>query len=101
MLSDEEAAAAIGAYYLQKNHGDYAATEKEITSLGISAVTVDNSLPHSKTISVTLARPGLLIGKRGTNIDALEKFIGTKVKVIEDRDSLFHYLIPQPEEPLY
>jgi ribosomal protein S3 len=96
MLSEEVKgmAAAIGAYYLQKNNGDYVATEKEITSMRISAIAVDSTLPHSKVVSITTERPGLLIGKRGTNIDALEKFLGHKVKVIEDRDPLYNYLIP-------
>jgi ribosomal protein S3 len=55
---------------------------------------VDKALPHSASITITTERPGILIGKRGTNIDALEKFLGTKVKIIEDQDPLYHYLIP-------
>ena len=100
MLSQEvkDVAERIGQYYLEKNHGDYASTELEITSLHISEIQVDNSLAHSIAISITTARPGLLIGKRGTNIDALEKYLNTKVKIIEDKDPLHSYLIPYPDE---
>ena len=90
-LSEEvkEAAAAIGAFYLQKNNGDYIATEKEITAMRISKIEV-----IKKAIHITVARPGLLIGKRGTNIDALETFLDTKIHIIEELDPLYNYLIP-------
>lgn len=89
-----EVASRIGAFYLQKNSGDYKATELEIMKLRISKIDVDDRLPHSVSIAITTARPGLLIGKRGQNIDALTSFLGTNVKVIEDRDPLSAWLIP-------
>jgi len=96
MIPDKvkEAARNIGAFYLQKNHGDFKAAELEILKLQISSISVDDKLPNSVSIAITTGRPGLLIGKRGENIDALTKFLGTQVKVIEDRDPLSSYLIP-------
>lgn len=92
-----EVASRIGAFYLQKNNGDFKATEAEILKLQISNISVDDKLPRSVSIAITTARPGLLIGKRGQNIDALSKFLGTEVKVIEDRDPLIAWLVPQHE----
>jgi len=100
MLSNAvmEAASAIGAFYLQKNNGDYEAAKREITDLHISKIEVDDKLPHSKTIIITAARVGMLIGRRAINYEALEKFLGTKIKVIEDEDALCDYLIPRRQE---
>jgi ribosomal protein S3 len=55
-------------------------------------IEVDDILPNS--VSITTARPGLLIGKRGINIDALTHYLGTKVKIIEEKDPLSSWLIP-------
>lgn len=93
MLSeqDKEAARKIGEFYLQKNNRDFKATEKEIMDLRISKVRA----LENKTIEITTERPGLLIGRRGTNIDALTKFLDVHVKIIEERDPITYYLIPQ------
>ena len=93
MLSeqDKEAASKIGAFYLQKNNRDFKATEKEIMDLRISKVRVlDN-----KVIEITAERVGLLIGRRGVNIDSLIKFLGVNVHIIEEADPITYYLIPQ------
>lgn len=92
-----EVASRIGAFYLQKNNGDFKATEAEILKLQISNISIDDRLPHSVSIAITTARPGILIGKRGQNIDALSRFLGTEVKVIEDQDPLSAWLIPHQE----
>jgi hypothetical protein len=58
---------------------------------------------ESQTVSVvaiTTTRPGMLIGKRGTNFDALEKFLGVKIKIYEERDPLLSWLIPYEDNPL-
>lgn len=86
----KEAARNIGFFYLDKNQHDYAATEKEITDLRISKIEVTE-----KGIEITTARPGLLIGRRGMNIDALSKFLKTKLRIIEEVDPLCSYLIPR------
>jgi len=94
MLSEEvkDIASKIGHYYLQKLNGDYALAEKEITDTRFTKieVTTDN------TLSITAGRPGLLIGKKGTNIDALSKYLRMEIKIIEEMDDLHVWLIPEP-----
>lgn len=86
----KKVAGLIGQFYLQKNQNDYEKAEAEITDLRISKVEV-----AGKTVTITAARIGKLIGKRGTNVDALGKFLGMEVKMIED--DLYNHLIPVPE----
>lgn len=85
-----EMAEKIGQFYLQKNSGNYATTAREIADLQISKIEV-----AEKEISITTARPGLLIGHRGMNIDSLAKFLQTKVRIIEEMDPLISWLIPR------
>ncbi len=92
-----EAAMKIGVFYLQKNNGDYKKTEEEISKLQISKIEVDDTLPNSVVISITTARPGMLIGRRGQNIDELTQYMGTKIKILEEKDPLSSWLIPSPE----
>lgn len=95
-LPVQEAAAAIGEFYLRKNNGDYAATEKEINQLRITKLEINEN-----ALCITATRIGLLLGRRGSNIDALAKFIQEhmqmKIHIIEDQDCLYEYLIPQSE----
>lgn len=114
MLANDikEVAMNIGQYYLQKNNGDYKKTEQDIVNLGITKIEVDPATwERPATVSITVGRPGLFIGKRGTNIDALEKYLKIKVKIIEDTERLIDWLVPTadctyddeqwPEEPPY
>lgn len=84
-----EVAGKIGQFYFQKNSGDYAATAREITDLQISKIEVTE-----KDVSITTARPGRLIGRRGRDIDALTEFLQTKIRIIEEIDPLISWLIP-------
>lgn len=97
MLTPEirEMAALIGQFYLRKHNNDYIAAEKAIVDLRISDLRVEGD----KVIIVT-ARPGLLIGRRGQNIDELTAFLNKKIHIIEDMDPLLEWLIPHQEEPL-
>lgn len=102
----KEIARNIGQFYLQKNNGDYVATEKEILRLQIKNIEfLIRENPKGEQIReavITAGRVGLLIGRRGTNIDALEKHLGMKVKIMEDTDPLESYLIPyEPVEDNY
>lgn len=113
----KEIAKSIGQFYLQKNNGDYIATEKEVLRLQIKKIEfLIRENPAGEQIHeaiITAGRVGLLIGKRGTNIDALTKHLGMKVKIMEDNDPLESYLIPyepvdddypyydEPEQPPY
>lgn len=96
-ISEEvkDVARDIGQFYLKKNNGDYKATAQEVLALRISKIEVANG-----EVSITTGRPGLLIGKRGTNIDALSHHLKVKIKIIEDIDHLSFYLVPYEEWPL-
>lgn len=85
-----EVAKNIGTFYLQKNNGDYEKTEMELLHLLISKIEMKGS-----DVVITTARPGLLIGKRGTNIDALTKHLKSEVRIIEDMDCVSDSLIPR------
>ena len=85
----KEAAASIGQFYLKKNNQDYQKTETEILNLHISKIEVNED-----NVTITTARPGLLIGSKGTNIGNLEKYLNTKIKILEEKDPLNSYLIP-------
>lgn len=91
MHSEEakDAARKIGLFYLKKNNNDYEATEQEINKLRITKVDVTDN----KVIIIT-ERPGLLIGKRGENIDKLTDALGMEIHIIEEFDPLSAYLIP-------
>jgi len=91
MHSEEakDAARKIGLFYLEKNNNNYEATEQEINKLRITKVDVTDN----KVIIIT-ERPGLLIGKRGENIDKLTEALGMNVHIIEEFDPLSAYLIP-------
>jgi len=95
-LPVREAAAAIGQFYLNKNKGDYVATEKELTDLRITKLEI-----NANALCITTERVGMLVGRRGSNIDALSKFIQNqmqmKVRIIEDTDCLYDALIPRKD----
>tara|TARA_R110000868_G_scaffold371774_1_gene635528 strand:- start:435 stop:755 length:321 start_codon:yes stop_codon:yes gene_type:complete len=78
----------ITDYFFKKNNGDYEKTKKEIESISIQDIEIDGN-----QLIIHTARPGLLIGKRGSNIDALSMFLGMKVR-IEESFSWTDQLIP-------
>ena len=94
-ISDKqrEIAAMIGEFYRRKNNGDFLACQKELESLRIT----DIELGYDDAIVIHTSRPGVLIGKRGTNIDALIKFLGVEVRIVES-DNWLDYLVPYAEE---
>jgi hypothetical protein len=69
----------IGQFYLQKHSGNYDKAAIEITKLGITGVLVS----HNKII-IQLYRPGLLIGKKGENIENLQAFLGVSLHIEEE-----------------
>jgi ribosomal protein S3 len=91
-IENRAIAQCIGEYYLGKNIGDYKKTQEDITILGITQV------EHKQdTIIITLQRCGILIGRRGENIDALQKFLATKTKYTKlniKEDKIISWLIP-------
>lgn len=69
-------------YYVRKNSFNYAAANKEMSSLAITDIRTDGD-----TVEIYTGRPGLLIGRKGANIDSLTNFLGKKVKIVES----FHW----------
>lgn len=69
----------ISNYYWRKNDKDYHATAREIENLRINKIVKTSE----KRIRIELARPGLLIGRRGQNLIALEKEIGFEIDIVE------------------
>lgn len=78
----------IGEFFLRENSNDYDKAEKQILQLDIKDVQ-----PIQK-IKVELGRPGLLIGRKSLLIHRLEEFIGMKIDIVEDRQSINSLIIP-------
>ena len=83
----------------------YAKTREEMLSMGITQLKLKfNSWDCTNVFTIVLRRPGLLIGRHGENIDALQKYLKEHVKVVEniklaiEEDNITNWLIPyQPE----
>ena len=91
---NQTAAQMIGQFYLQLNDCDYKKAIADITNLCITKVEWKGN-----TVHITLSRPGLLIGRRGENIDKLLEYImkmtenkGIIIDIIEDQ--IIGWLIP-------
>jgi hypothetical protein len=106
----------IGQFYLQKHNNNHVAAIDELTQLRISDVKTNESdadflvaadwleehgwaervVKYLRDkgkgleggIEIHTARPGILIGPRGRNIDALSKYLGCEIRIIEDVDSI-------------
>ena len=92
----------IWEYYFDKSANndmtsideDYAKANKAVRELGISHIDFEGQL-----LTITLSRPGLLIGAKGANLDGLTKYLESKkhspikIKIIEDGlpGCLYHY----------
>ena len=95
MLTEEERLVArkIGAYYLAE-HNDYELACDAIVRLGITGLTVQEG-----KVTLKLAYPGWLIGRLGSNIDALQKHLGSEYKLHIVEDDLLGWLLPPcPED---
>ena len=101
--SVRQVAIRIGLFYLDKNKGDYEAAGRAVDQLRISKIETTESSDSPKLSCVTIhtARPGLMIGRRASNLDALAKFLECEVKIVEDLDCLYDYLTPRHPSDLY
>lgn len=88
----KEVAANIGQFYLQKNKGNHKAAEAELTGLRIVDIKIAKQ-DGRRDVAIYTFRPGLIIGVKGKNIDALEKWLKTKVRVFES-DCWLNHLVP-------
>lgn len=78
-------------FYLQKNSAAVvnrleaiSGAQKEIHSLFIDKVVDDG-----EAISIYLGRPGLIIGRHGSNIENLQKFFDREIKIFESISPAF------------
>jgi ribosomal protein S3 len=83
----------IGEFYLIKNRGDYKKTSEEIATIQITGVDY-----NCRVLRIVTGRPGLIIGRRGENIDKLKEYVLKQIgeifelKIIEDK--VIPYLYP-------
>jgi ribosomal protein S3 len=89
----------IGEYYLNRNEklsiskeDRYKQARADLIDVGITQINIKN-----KKIIITAQRVGLLIGRRGDNIEALKNFLLSKTKYIEldiKEDKTIDWLMP-------
>ena len=97
IMEAREAVDSIGEFYLDKHQNTgagsiYAKAREEILTLGITRIQA-----RGTTVIITLHRPGMLIGRRGENIFALEAYLAKKthfkkINIVEEK--VLTYLIP-------
>lgn len=91
MLTTEvkEIAQRIGQFFLERNSYDYNKTARFLESMRITEILV-----RDKEITIKLSRPGLIIGRKGTVIDALSKYLNMHVRIEEVQQHLYDFLVP-------
>lgn len=96
---EKEIARLIGEFYLDAQDKSlslkdtYLSASEQLEALGILSIVLKNS-----EIIITLMRPGLLIGRRGDNIDKLSSYLskqlGKKIHISLMKDKVIHHLYP-------
>lgn len=97
MISEEvkNIAYRIGQFFLEKNKLDYDAACDEIKKLRINNLSIFKEITNGKTtIEIETSCPGLVIGRRGEQIDKLSKYLGMEIRLVETRETLLDYLLP-------
>src|SRR5579859_7307784 len=84
----------IGLFFLEKNKENYEATEIEIQSMQITKLDI---MKDGRAL-IELKRPGILIGKRGLQIEELSKHLKIGIHIVESEPSPIDSLIPYPLE---
>lgn len=97
----------IGRFFLWKNKFDYAKAELEIFRLYISAIKVETIsaglvVNQFDKVTITLGRPGMLIGPQGKTIAALQNWLKVEtdckqVLIVEDRECFLDAIIPNKQ----
>jgi ribosomal protein S3 len=73
-----EIASQISSFYLRKYNFNTEAANAMIESLRIFDIKKEEGV-----IEIHTSRPGLLIGKKGSNIDGLTVHLGSPIKIVE------------------
>lgn len=76
----EEIGYKISSFYLQKHNGDYTTAREEVEKVRINNIEV-----RDNKVFIFTSRPGLLIGRKGENIDKLISILGP-IKIVESFD---------------
>jgi len=84
---DFEVARSIG-YFYEKKYNDTQKSLNEINMVGINNIEV-----VGEKVKITTTRPGILIGAKGSNIEALQKHLEENcqiksIRIIEDKRSI-------------
>lgn len=83
----------ISDFYLRKHEHNYENAGNAVSQLNITDIQVKED-----KISIYLSRPGLLIGRKGQNIEALQIFLNKPIEIFESF-SWNDILVPQPLDP--
>jgi len=88
-MNKEQADQCLGQFYLKRSEGNRGGALAALNSLRITSTSVSG-----KSYTVRLYRPGLLIGVRGENVVALQKFMDMKIRIEEETlpDPYYHIL---------
>ena len=63
-------------YFYEKKHNDQKEALSEIRMVDITNIEVNEDV-----VTISTTRPGILIGKRGSNIEALQKHLKEKLEI--------------------
>lgn len=87
----------IGEFYLDKNNGDHEKANEEISRVRFNHVEFLND----NRVLLEVSRPGILIGKRGENIEKLQEFLGHKLYIKETVEHIMDHMYVYPVEDDY
>lgn len=80
MMNEKDVMFKLAMFFLEKNGNDPAKALQELASYLITKIEVSDKL------TIHLSRIGKFIGAKGKQINALSKFLGMEVCLIEVRD---------------
>jgi hypothetical protein len=94
-ISEEvkDIAAKIGLFVLQESDGDYGKACEEVTRLRINRLDIEEE-GTARKLTIETSRPGLLIGKRGKRIEALQEYLGIHLCIVETQEHILDYIYP-------
>lgn len=78
---EKEVLTKIGEFFLLKNNQNYSETEIQLRKMQITDILVTK-----ERITVTLRRPGLLLGFRGGLITELQEYLGVEIAIVEAQE---------------
>jgi len=102
VTEQRQAASRIGYFYVSLTQGDYKKAWEWLHDLDISNILYNK---RKQSIIITLGRPGLLIGYKGKNIEALQKFLnkeyGCPISIKLKEEKILSALYPMDPDAYY